>query len=78
MHAAQARGKGAILLSAHFTTLEIGGRVLCDQLNREINIMYRPTANAVLERFLARNRIDHTKRAIQRDDVRADHRAESE
>jgi KDO2-lipid IV(A) lauroyltransferase len=70
LRAAQERGKGAILLSAHFTTLEIGGRVLCDQLNREINIMYRPTANAVLERFLARNRIDHTKRAIQRDDVR--------
>jgi KDO2-lipid IV(A) lauroyltransferase len=70
LRAALERGKGAILLSAHFTTLEIGGRVLCDELEREINIMYRPTANAVLERFLAKNRIDHTKRAIQRDDVR--------
>ncbi|MFC4309030.1 LpxL/LpxP family Kdo(2)-lipid IV(A) lauroyl/palmitoleoyl acyltransferase [Steroidobacter flavus] len=70
LRAALERGKGAILLSAHFTTLEIGGRVLCDELKREINIMYRPTANAVLERFLAKNRIDHTKRAIQRDDVR--------
>jgi KDO2-lipid IV(A) lauroyltransferase len=70
LRAALERGKGAILLSAHFTTLEIGGRVLCDQLKREINIMYRPTANAVLERFLARHRSDHTKRAIPRDDVR--------
>lgn len=70
LRAALERGRGVILLSAHFTTLEIGGRVLCDELNGEINIMYRPTANAVLERFLAQNRSDRTKRAIQRDDVR--------
>ncbi len=70
LRAALERGRGVILLSAHFTTLEIGGRVLCDQLHGEINIMYRPTANAVLERFLAQNRSDRTKRAIQRDDVR--------
>lgn len=70
LQAALKRGRGAILLSAHFTTLEIGGRVLCDQLSREINIMYRPTNNIVLERFLARNRSTQAKRAIQRDDVR--------
>jgi KDO2-lipid IV(A) lauroyltransferase len=70
LRTALALGRGAILLSAHFTTLEIGGRVLCDVLGGEINIMYRPTANAVLERFLARNRSDRTKRAIPRDDVR--------
>lgn len=70
LRAALERGRGAILLSAHFTTLEIGGRVLCDRLSGEINIMYRPTNNAVLERFLARNRSDRTKRAITRDDVR--------
>lgn len=64
------RGRGAILLSAHFTTLEIGGRVLCDALAREINIMYRPTKNTVLERFLARSRSNQAKRAIPRDDVR--------
>jgi KDO2-lipid IV(A) lauroyltransferase len=70
LRAALERGHGAILLSAHFTTLEIGGRVLCDQLAGEINIMYRPTNNAVLERFLAKNRSDRTKRAIPRDDIR--------
>lgn len=64
------RGRGAILLSAHFTTLEIGGRVLCDQTPGKVNIMYRPTANAVLERFLMRNRSHRAKRAIPRDDVR--------
>jgi KDO2-lipid IV(A) lauroyltransferase len=70
LQAAMQRGRGAILLSAHFTTLEIGGRVLCEKLAGEINIMYRPTANAVLERFLAQNRSDRTKRAIPRDDIR--------
>jgi KDO2-lipid IV(A) lauroyltransferase len=70
LQAALARGRGAILLSAHFTTLEIGGRVLCDQLPDGVNIMYRPTGNAVLERFLSRNRNHQAKRAIPRDDVR--------
>lgn len=70
LQAALARGRGAILLSAHFTTLEIGGRVLCDQLPGNVNIMYRPTGNAVLERFLARNRSHRAKRAIPRDDIR--------
>lgn len=68
LEAALARGRGAILLSAHFTTLEIGARALCARL--PTNIMYRPTSNAVLERFLARNRGKQAKRAIPRDDVR--------
>ncbi len=69
LRAALERGHGAILLSAHFTTLEIGARVLCDR-RPDANIMYRPTANAVLERFLRRNRSHRAKRAIPRDDVR--------
>jgi Kdo2-lipid IVA lauroyltransferase/acyltransferase len=68
LQAALARGRGAILLSAHFTTLEIGARVLADTV--PANIMYRPTANPVLERFLMRNRSRRAKRAIPRDDVR--------
>jgi KDO2-lipid IV(A) lauroyltransferase len=70
LQAALARGRGAILLSAHFTTLEIGGRVLCDQLPDRANVMYRPTGNPVLEQFLSRNRSRQAKRAIPRDDVR--------
>lgn len=69
LHAALAKGKGAILLSAHFTTLEMSGRALLS-LDLPLNIMYRPTKNAVLERFLARNRAHHCRRAIRRDDVR--------
>lgn len=68
LKAALARGRGAILLSAHFTTLEIGARALCARL--VTNIMYRPTRNRVLENFLMRNRGRQAKRAIPRDDVR--------
>jgi KDO2-lipid IV(A) lauroyltransferase len=68
LQAALARGRGAILLSAHFTTLEIGARALCARL--PTSIMYRPTRNLVLERFLMRNRGRQAKRAIPRDDVR--------
>ena len=68
LDAALARGRGVILLSAHFTTLEIGARSLTAR--SPTNVMYRPTSNLVLERFLARNRSKHAKRAIPRDDVR--------
>ena len=68
LQAALALGKGAILLSAHFTTLEIGACVLCATV--PANIMYRPTSNLVLERFLMRNRTRKSKRAIRRDDIR--------
>jgi KDO2-lipid IV(A) lauroyltransferase len=68
LQAALALGKGAILLSAHFTTLEIGARTICVRM--PTNIMYRPTSNLVLERFLMKNRGRQAKRAIPRDDVR--------
>jgi KDO2-lipid IV(A) lauroyltransferase len=68
LEAALARGKGVLMLSAHFTTLEIGARILA--ANVPLNIMYRPTKNELLAFFLARNRSRHTKRAIRRDDVR--------
>ena len=68
LQAALALGKGAILLSAHFTTLEIGARAITARI--PLSIMYRPTRNLVLERFLMGNRSKHAKRAIPRDDVR--------
>jgi len=68
LHAALAHGHGALLLSAHFTNLEIGCRAL--NVRVPINIMYRPTSNPVMTFFLARNRAHHAKRAIPRDDIR--------
>ncbi len=62
------RGHGALLLSAHFTTLEIGARSICARMSG--NIMYRPASNPVMGFFLSRNRAKRAKRAIRRDDVR--------
>jgi Kdo2-lipid IVA lauroyltransferase/acyltransferase len=68
LHRVQQQGRGALLLSAHFTSLDIGVRALCRyQLP---NIMYRPPSNPVMGFFLARNRAYHTKRTIRRDDIR--------
>jgi KDO2-lipid IV(A) lauroyltransferase len=61
-------GHGAILLSAHFTTLEIGARALCARI--PMSVMYRPTKNELLGYFLNHNRRRHLRRAIPRDDIR--------
>jgi KDO2-lipid IV(A) lauroyltransferase len=66
--AAHATGRGVLLLSAHFTTLEIGARAMAARI--PLNIMYRPASNPVMGFFLARNRARRAKRAIRRDDIR--------
>lgn len=63
-----ARGKGVIFLTAHFTSIEISGRVLADIC--PALPMYRPNANPLLERIMVRNRERHVERTIPRSDVR--------
>lgn len=62
------KGKGAILLSAHFTPLEIGGRLL--SLFHPFHLMYKPNPNELLE-WVSRNRREaQFEKAIPRDSVR--------
>ena len=68
LQAARAQGHGVILLSAHFTTLEIGGRLL--GLATDFHLMYRPNQNALIEEVMRRSRERHFDRAIPRNDVR--------
>jgi len=65
---ALARGKGVLLLSAHFTTLELSGRLLV--LFHPFAAMYRPHENPVIEHLFARQRNRHTLRAIPKDDIK--------
>ncbi|WP_026289851.1 LpxL/LpxP family Kdo(2)-lipid IV(A) lauroyl/palmitoleoyl acyltransferase [Thioalkalivibrio sulfidiphilus] len=58
-------GKGVLLLSAHFTTLEIAGRLLVP--HQPFAAMYRPHENPVIEYCFRRNREHHCQRAIRRD-----------
>jgi KDO2-lipid IV(A) lauroyltransferase len=68
LEAARRAGRGALLLSAHYTTIEIGCRALAARL--PLNVMYRPTKNELVGEFVQSRRSLQTKRAIPRDDVR--------
>jgi KDO2-lipid IV(A) lauroyltransferase len=68
LEAAQATGRGVLLLSAHFNSIEIGCRALASRL--PLNVMYRPTKNLLIGEFVHSRRAVQTKRAIRRDDVR--------
>jgi len=68
LQAALARGQGVILLTAHFTTLEIGARILASV--EPTSFLYRPTRNEVLAWSLARCRCRFGGHPIPRDDIR--------
>jgi KDO2-lipid IV(A) lauroyltransferase len=69
LEAAKARGRGVILLTAHFTAMEMAGRVLASVT--PVGFLYRPTSNEVLAHALSRFRIAHGGHPIPRDDIRA-------
>lgn len=73
LEAAQARGRGVLIVAAHFTTLEIGARLLA--LVVPMHPMYRPHNNPLFEQIQGRARTRQSAGAIRRDDIRATVRA---
>jgi len=69
LDAALARGHGAILLTAHFTTLQIGARVLNSRF--PINLLYRPTKNALIAHVSGGSFGRNARSAIRHNDVRS-------
>lgn len=69
-HLEQARavGKGVILLTAHFTTLEICGRVFSDAFS--MGGLFREPDNPVIAREMHRGRIDKMIPAVPMNDLR--------
>ena len=67
---AQAAGEGAILMAAHFTTLEIGAALLGQ--HHTIDGMYREHGNPVFDYVQRRGRERHNQDslAVEREDVR--------
>jgi Kdo2-lipid IVA lauroyltransferase/acyltransferase len=61
-------GRGTILLTAHFTTLEIGARVLNTQA--PLNAMHKRPKNGLLAYFFERQRGRHALRVFTGDNVR--------
>jgi len=70
VEAAQEKGEGALLLSMHFTTLDIGSALLGQVMN--FDGMYRPHGNPVYDLLQKRRRETYSKDAvaIPRDSVR--------
>jgi KDO2-lipid IV(A) lauroyltransferase len=66
-------GRGAIILTAHFTTLEIGARIL-NTTGFPMNVLYRPPKNQLFAYVANTNRKsyarDEMKGTIERDDIR--------
>ena len=67
LQAALAKGRGAILIGGHFTTIEIATRILGTLV--PTNVVYRPTKNALLSHIMHANIGRHGK-PIRHDDIR--------
>lgn len=68
LEAARAEGRGVILVSGHFTTLEICGRLLCDRV--PLAGMYRPHAQGPLEWAVKRGRLRYAVAMFGREELR--------
>lgn len=68
LEAARARGRGVILLSGHFVTLEVCGRLLC--AHAPVAGMYRPHGQALLEWAVKRGRLRYAAAMFSREELR--------
>ena len=67
LQSALQQGNGVILLSAHFTTLEIGGRLLAR--HAPFHVLYREHKNPVIEHVMGKARNRLYEKAIPRGDL---------
>lgn len=68
VESAFSRSKGVIFFTAHFSSIEVSGRLLSRYANALP--MYRPNENPVIQKMLVKNRELHVERVIPREDVR--------
>lgn len=68
MQAARAGGRGVIVVSGHFTTLEVCGRLMCDHV--PLAGMYRPHAQPAMEWAVRRGRARYAASMFPKQDVR--------
>lgn len=69
LRAAQAEGQGVLMLTAHATCMELGARLVGEQV--AAHAIYRPLRQAVLEDFQNAGRSRYAQGMIPRDNVRA-------
>lgn len=66
-----ARGKGVLLVGAHFTSLELSGRLFSLIMPHPLSGMYRAHENALVDYLFQRYRHKFFRQLIRRDDVRS-------
>ncbi len=72
LQAAIANGKGVILVGAHFSHLELCGRLLAERLNAApIAGMYREHRSAAFEAIVRRWRLRYAQAMFRRDELRS-------
>lgn len=69
LEAARATGKGILLLTGHATSLELGGRLLCERWPTWG--VYRPQRNTAVEAFQNQGRLRYAQGMFKRDELRA-------
>ena len=69
LRALQAQGRGVLMVSGHFLTLEMCGRLLCDHM--PLAGMYRRHRNPVMEWAVKRGRLRYATAMFTNDDLRA-------
>jgi KDO2-lipid IV(A) lauroyltransferase len=68
LEAALAKGKGVILLTGHFTSMELGGRLI--MLKNPCYVMFRELNNQLFNSVMMRARTYHSEGIVLRDDPR--------
>jgi len=66
---AKAEGKGVILLTGHFTSMELGGRLI--MLETPAYVMFRQLKNPLFNAVMMRSRTFHSEGIVLRDDPRS-------
>lgn len=66
---ALAKGKGVILVSSHFTTMEIAGTFLCSHVDNVV-LTYKRSNNALLEYFIRQERLKKSAGLIKHKSLR--------
>ncbi|MDF1589001.1 MAG: LpxL/LpxP family Kdo(2)-lipid IV(A) lauroyl/palmitoleoyl acyltransferase [Gammaproteobacteria bacterium] len=69
LEAAKQRGKGVILLTGHFTSMELGGRLI--MLKTPCYVMFRELKNPLFNAVMMKNRIHHSEGIVLREDPRS-------
>jgi Kdo2-lipid IVA lauroyltransferase/acyltransferase len=70
LQAAIAKGKGVLLVGAHFSHLELAGRLMCMNIDTPVGGMYREHETAAFEHVIKKQRLKYAKAMFRRDELR--------